>query len=461
MNPVDFEKWVLAEAEANQNRSKEFNEKFEHIRLEVGVRMLEQKHLEKIQAVSNRDLRPVWYGEEWHDPKIALEVVTRMNKGGFSISHVPNKKRAVDNGRRVCAKPGRFLKKYYGDKLSDKDIEYWAQAHKSKTEGDLKFARTPEEIANVYKDGPHSCMVKKSFPLGDTPVKAYAAGDLAIAYINRGGVVIARAVCWPDKKIFQRKVYGEGSMLRHALSSQGYKEGSIEGARLLKLQPHIEHKALREGCDSGHYNGYPEYYYSLPYVDGSAHFIKDDGAYFVLTAGQQRPAARNEHGLVMVMKCTECHEISKSYTRPGYCDTCLSKMHTNCITCYENVSMCQQKPVIISSQQYLPQSRERSITYVCGDCYKSGVKICRICAHDFIGYDYNGFCAFCARGHLKTQSLKKLSPTFVAPKNVNKITVVYHSELNSEYEVFINSKFGSEKIDHCWTYLRPKKNSSK
>lgn len=109
----------------------------------------------------------------------------------------------------------------------------------------LLFATTPEEIERVYKQNSvHSCMT------GHKEVGVYGAGDLAVAYLysSDGKTVMARAICWPEKKVYCR-VYGSEDLhkklkARDFIKSGYYKQneranetyGNFEGARLLAVR---------------------------------------------------------------------------------------------------------------------------------------------------------------------------------------------------------------------------------
>lgn len=106
---------------------------------------------------------------------------------------------------------------------------------------ELKFATTEKDILWVYRHGPSSCMSNPRSDYGTAyhPVCSYAAGDLAIAYFeDEDGDVAARAITWPDKKIYGR-VYGDGTtnmtILEYILQQHGYvySKTQFEGARLL------------------------------------------------------------------------------------------------------------------------------------------------------------------------------------------------------------------------------------
>src|SRR5262249_35481599 len=87
---------------------------------------------------------------------------------------------------------------------------------------------------------PNSCMSGRA---GDYhgpchPVRVYGAGDLAIAYLEQGDEITARALCWPAKLIYGRP-YGDEHRLSAALEKAGYTYGhgtKLRGAKLLRIR---------------------------------------------------------------------------------------------------------------------------------------------------------------------------------------------------------------------------------
>lgn len=170
--------------------------------------------------------------------------------------------------RQTLIKPGKFLTKFYSDVLTPEEIADLANRYVASAEpGRLCFASTPDDIEAVYLNGPSSCM---SHPADDYsspfhPTRVYGAGDLAIAHIRRGEEVTARAICWPEKKVYGR-VYGDKVRLVTALADAGFVEAlhhEFSGARL-----------IRHETDDGRF--------VLPYVDGPVSSVNDDGDYLVL-----------------------------------------------------------------------------------------------------------------------------------------------------------------------------------
>jgi len=109
-----------------------------------------------------------------------------------------------------------------------------------KGETEFKILTDKDDIVRAYENGPSSCMADPDeYELPDPhPVHVYAAGDLAIAVIERGGDVTARALVWPDRKIYA-SIYGHEKLLTTELDKLGYRrtfaQSAWRGARLLKV----------------------------------------------------------------------------------------------------------------------------------------------------------------------------------------------------------------------------------
>ena len=167
----------------------------------------------------------------------------------------------------------------------------WARDN---TPAQFKIATTADEIEQVYtnydKESRHvstSCMRyshdETRWPKVDYqpchPVRAYAGGDLAVAYMtNSEGKTIARALCCPDRKIYSR-MYADSDLLHKALQDAGYSKSSyygtgpsLDGARLSLIE-----------SDSGEY--------IAPYLDeigrariyGGCFVLDSDGDYLLQT----------------------------------------------------------------------------------------------------------------------------------------------------------------------------------
>jgi hypothetical protein len=203
------------------------------------------RYLQREKFETRQVTPPLWQDEPWYKERIEdIGAYACVDPNDTSLlSYFPTPAKGA-KGQAQSAKPGVFLKKFFGDILTDKDIKRLTDRHRETfgSVAELKWARTPEEIVKVYTQqaGFTSCMQYPAnrFRHGH-PVQVYGAGDLAVAYIEQGELLLARAVVWEAKKKVGR-VYGDGALLRKALKEYGIptessnsKFDNMYGARLL------------------------------------------------------------------------------------------------------------------------------------------------------------------------------------------------------------------------------------
>lgn len=179
-------------------------------------------------------------------------------------------KRAADI--RTPIKPGRYLRRFFSDILSEDEIQTmglaWAAAFAPAV---LTVTQDADEIENVYRSVHHgSCM---HFGEGHWsgschPARVYAGPDLGIAYIGTAEANAARCLVWPTKKIFLAdKMYGDYHRLTSALEAAGFtaaSDRSFTGARIQRI----------ENCGG----------FTVPYSD-THDSATDDGDYLILDDG--------------------------------------------------------------------------------------------------------------------------------------------------------------------------------
>lgn len=259
------------------------------------------------------------------------------------IAFWPNEAEA-QNDRVTVMKPGRYLQEYYGDVLSNEEIRDWAV--RVDAEAELRFARTPDEIYDVYTapNAPHSCMVYKDneachggskWSSGINPTRIYGAGDLAIAYLERRGKIIARCLVWPERKVAQR-VYGDIERLVERLKAEGYRfdadrhsahssnNGLFNGARLLRIEP----------------EGHPDHVV-MPYLDFGYRANRVDEEYLEMNVNGAIPGD-NTCGISSTRRefcCRDCDDYY-DYEADGhdlngytYCTDCYHGRTTSCDGC--------------------------------------------------------------------------------------------------------------------------------
>lgn len=252
------------------------------------------------------------YADFWRDR--APETLTHFchrstDKPSFVAFTESPEKGARDIQTRL--RPGVYLKRYFGDVLSDAEITQFARLHamlSGETEYEIKFAKTADEIEHVYTNGPASCMSESARDYnGIHPVRVYGDSDLQLAYIEAESgyhdePIMARALIWPERKVYGR-VYptperyydsareeakaAQAALIR-GLEGLGYSRGDFEGATIRKI----------ESRDHGHV---------MPYLDG-IQSVSDCGDVFKITARGEY-CATNTNGLLEDgAQCENCDD---------------------------------------------------------------------------------------------------------------------------------------------------------
>ena len=229
-----------------------------------------------------------WWRDNW------ARWVEHFPKGSFKLpgllSYFQSPEKRARN-IRTPIKPGKYLKKFFGDVLTEEEIQQYAIEWSSwATPPILKVTQDADEIEEVYVNGPRSCMSGQGFETGIHPSRVYAGPDLAVAYIGDLDGADARAVVWPEKKIYSR-VYGDYHRMNHALAVAGYREGSIAEFRGARLRRILDGR-----------------YFVVPYVDFTDS-ATDDGE-FLVADGRGNVYLRNTNGISGELEqCYYCEEV--------------------------------------------------------------------------------------------------------------------------------------------------------
>jgi hypothetical protein len=161
------------------------------------------------------------------------------------------------------------------------------------------------------------------------PVEAYGDSDLAVAFYGKQSKASARAIVWPEQKIYST-LYGDTNTLRKMLEDAGYTSDSVSGAKIRAIP-------YRTGRKNSYY---------LPYVDGISRaslssckkwfYLDDDGDFDCSDtcgySGGLRPRATCEN-------CSDDYDPDSEGSN-GFCDSCAGDMQS-CERCghtapYEN-----------------------------------------------------------------------------------------------------------------------------
>lgn len=287
----------------------------------------------------------------WADlPKLSLTAehfAHISTEDGAKIAYTQDAaKGAGDIQTRV--RPGKYLTQFYSDTLDAPTIARMA-AEFSNQYGEsnvLLFAETADEIERVYENGPRSCMAhsESHFASSEHPVRIYAAGDLAVAYMVRNDEITARALVWPAKGIFGR-IYGDETRLIDLLETAGYAQGSLKGARMTRI-------AERGG-------------FVCPYIDDTQS-AGDDGEHLIL--GGHGICGSNQNGLSCSMCCcsscdTELDEDNSYSDDNGdyYCVDCWGERYGYCDRNEEDCDRDTMEEVITTN------SRGSRVTQIWGE----------------------------------------------------------------------------------------------
>lgn len=205
----------------------------------------------------------------------------------------------------ISAKPGKFLTARYAAHLTTDEIA--AIANQCRTDGlppAIKIARTPEEIAAIYRNGPSSCMAGTK-PIINTinAVHTYAAPDCGVAYLERNGKPTARTVIRLSNKTYT-KIYGDSPTLAALLKKEGFtyaydfsgylkKPYIFEGLRLRAMHAKHRRPAYKKHEDAG------EPVLIVPYIDGPhlGYYDPADDSLVLVSEEKNIPKGRATHTL--------------------------------------------------------------------------------------------------------------------------------------------------------------------
>lgn len=262
------------------------------------------------------DLKDLWKD---HYPHVSI------NNGAFVAYTESPEKGAADVQTRI--KPGKYLEKHFAEVLNQYVIRDLCTAFAEKYEDNmLQWAVTADEIEDVYVNGPSSCMSKTvgNYKSGKIhPVRVYAAGDLQVVYLKKTGRVSARALCWPEKKIYST-IYGDKGRLEPLLTKLGYKCQAPFGARIEKIKvPAPQDK----------------FHYVVPHIDNVG-WVKADGDVLRIgdSWGSEKPDAINADGAVGITEllgyeCKHCDSSDFTQRRIVSVFYNASKAQNWCVEC--------------------------------------------------------------------------------------------------------------------------------
>lgn len=343
------------------------------------VRPAEWRHREsaKVRKAPVWEDEPFWVEnhEIWQDH--FLHVSMGKDAAAGTLAYISDEQKG---SREIYTplKPGRYLSRFFGTILTEKQIQFFAQwqisgqkpsAYTEHKAFPLCFANTADDIEDVYLHGPWSCMTHEASRYSSHvhPVRIYAAGDLAIAYL-KGQVgtqtkIIARALVWPERlvagRIYPTSEYWQkdgfssqqdsidaNSALFERLRSAGYKtrgdqpHNAFQGAKMKFLALPRDARRL-----------------VVPYLDhsykfnviGTSHLEMDAGGSFagdstdgVVAAGPVRLATCN-HCTASIFEANSLFRVHQTVTLYNAgSEASLSDERVYCPSCVENFAFyCQ------------------------------------------------------------------------------------------------------------------------
>lgn len=278
------------------------------------------KWREEYRFITNAYKQPLWTTKLTLTKETTNHFAHVSRRDPLFIAFTPNDKYG-QNDRHNQIKPGKYLAQFYSHILNDKQIQDYANQHQINFgPPQLIMANTPDEIEEVYRKGPGSCMGGKDKEsafdhLGAHPTRVYSGPDTCVAYSIKSGKIIARTVINKIKNQYTR-IYGEPGLIVPLLKKEGYTEGTLTGCRLPTL-------AVKN---------YPNHIL-MPYIDYVKRLDYDpkEPGKFVIISSSGPLSGETTNGLIPFTPPCTCHECKKntvSYeTINGnkICGNCLSK----------------------------------------------------------------------------------------------------------------------------------------
>ena len=277
---------------------------------------------------------PVWSSEMWWQNVAHLFETFYVHislRDPTSVAFTEDERKG-EADRQTAMRPGKFLQKFLGAGpagtiehgpmkgeaavVSKQQVAYYAAWHQSgkrpPNEDVLKFTEDPDMMVHLYENGPDSCMMGKGWSTEHHPVRVYAGGDLALAYmedINDPDTIVGRALCWPAKGRFGR-VYPTPNS---SLDQDRYDE--LE-ARLKALgwTSICEDRTVFEGARLAQVTDrYGDYV--MPYLDydyGVREVFQDGRSYWVMTHDEPHQdntdGTLNEENSEPDWRCDNCED---------------------------------------------------------------------------------------------------------------------------------------------------------
>lgn len=297
--------------------------------------------------------------------------------------------------RQTVVRVGKYLEEFYKGIFSDKQIADYI-AHCSAEHYTLQIATSAADIREVYVGGPGSCMGGKAggaqFADWDVhPVEVYGDSDLAVAFYGKRSAASARAVIWPEKKIYST-IYGDVKTLQNMLKAARYTAGDVDGAKVRAI-PYAVNGRIR-----------PNAYY-MPYVDGiSSASLSHDKQWFWLNNDGEYCTGETD-GYSYGRPQTVCDSCGDRYDPTagggdGLCDDCYSNQWS-CDRCGHRGSSDSDCWMSLNSVTYCENCAYRYYASTCEACDVTWFEetLPRQLRDDRRERGTTAYCIICAQGH--------------------------------------------------------------
>lgn len=246
-----------------------------------------------------------------YNPLVSASEYVPKGLIGFDIETGLAIVKLTPDSKCIQVKIGKFLKKL--GKTTEEINEIGCNANKLKqmSKMELQFTQSGEEVVDVYRRGPASCMK------GCDSVSVYEGNDVAVAYLEYNNEVVARSVVCKNEDIGLKYVraYGLVDVLEAKLEEAGYMSGSLDGCSI----------PLKETPDGS---------FVMPYLDGAANEVTNEGDHFLVSLYGGDFTADNTSGTVGLEPCCSCGELVhredmcySEYLDESMCECCYDQAH--------------------------------------------------------------------------------------------------------------------------------------
>lgn len=186
--------------------------------------------------------------------------------------------------RFTVMKAGRYLTRYFSDKLNEKEIKQWADTYAQRyAPATPLFARDDtDEMIRVIAEGPSDSCMSNGYHKGSDswfnghihPAAIYNTPDIEIGYLEEGGEVTARVICNRNTKKMAR-AYGDARRLVPAMEALGYESltGALVGCRIRKIENRNDDGYIMAYVDAGTGSGGGNLSYDHAPVDSDKYWV--------------------------------------------------------------------------------------------------------------------------------------------------------------------------------------------